>query len=181
MYSCSDATCSSWYTITALVSKIPRSLVSFNMLGTWWSGNLLFLQSLSQPLPNCDNGCKLLGKIYHRMTFDTFMTICMREYTPALLPERVHCVLMWLHGHPLLWHVCFIWSEFIIYHISSNPRWPWMQDDSYFSFQKFKWRLKINRRRKWFIKSLFYSTIEWKPIKFNFKKKEPHNLVLSLL
>ena len=29
-----------------------------------------------------------------RMTFGTFKTICMREYTPALLLEVVHCVIM---------------------------------------------------------------------------------------
>ena len=50
--------------------------------------NLLFFQSLPQPLPNCDNGCKMLGTIYRRMTFGTFMTVCMREYTPALPPEE---------------------------------------------------------------------------------------------
>ena len=42
------------------------------------------------------------------------MTVCMREYMLALLPEGVHCMLMWLFGHPLLWHMCFIWSEFVI-------------------------------------------------------------------
>ena len=36
--------------------------------------------------------------------------------------KGVHCVLMWLFGHPLLWHVCFIWSEFIIY--SYNDKLP---------------------------------------------------------
>ena len=66
---------------------------------------LTFLQSLSQPLPNCDNGCKRLGTIYSRMTFGTCMTVCMREYMPALLPERVHCVLIWVFGYPLLWRV----------------------------------------------------------------------------
>ena len=77
--------------------------------------NLLFLRSLPQPLPNCDNWCKMLGRIYRKMIFGIFMTVCMWEYMPALPPEGVHCVLMWLFGHPLLWHVCFIWSEFIIY------------------------------------------------------------------
>ena len=28
------------------------------------------------------NGCKMFGTIYRRMTFGTFMTVCMREYTP---------------------------------------------------------------------------------------------------
>ena len=48
------------------------------------SRNLLFLQSLPQSLLNCNNGCKMLGTIYHRMTFSSFLTICMREYMPAL-------------------------------------------------------------------------------------------------
>ena len=46
-------------------AQISRQL---NTHGTWWSGNLLFLQSLSQPLPNCDNRCKMLGTIYCRVT-----------------------------------------------------------------------------------------------------------------
>ena len=33
------------------------------------------------------------------------------------------CVLMWLFGHPLLWHVCFIWSEFVIIY-SYNDKLP---------------------------------------------------------
>ena len=55
--------------------------------GSWWSRNLLFLQNLPQPLPNCKNGFKMLGTIYLRMTFGSFMTICMWEYMPALPPE----------------------------------------------------------------------------------------------
>ena len=31
--------------------------------------NLLFLQSLPQPLPNCDNEWKMLGTVYRRITF----------------------------------------------------------------------------------------------------------------
>ena len=65
----------------------PQISHQLNTYGTWWSGNLLFLQSLPQPLPNCDNRCKMLGTIYHRMTFSTFMTVCMQEYKPVLLPE----------------------------------------------------------------------------------------------
>ena len=58
------------------------------------------LESLPQPLSNCDNGCKMLRTIYRRMTFGIFMTVCMREYTPALLSEW--CILcidvtVWAH------------------------------------------------------------------------------------
>ena len=31
--------------------------------------------------------CKILGTTYRRMTFGTFMTVCMLEYTPALPAE----------------------------------------------------------------------------------------------
>ena len=34
-----------------------------NMYGTRLSRNLLFFHSLPQPLPNCDNGCKIIGTI----------------------------------------------------------------------------------------------------------------------
>ena len=97
-----------------LRQKDPQISHQLNTYWTWWSGNLLFFQSLPQPLPNCDNGCKMLRTIYHRMTFGIFMTICMQEYFPALPSEGVHCELMWLSGHPLLWRVFnLIW----IYHI----------------------------------------------------------------
>ena len=65
----------------------PQISLQLNMYGTWWSGNLLFLQSLPQPSPNCDNGCKMLETVYCMMTFGTFMIVCMREYMPALPPE----------------------------------------------------------------------------------------------
>ena len=71
------------------------------------SGNLLFLQNLPQPLPDRYNVWKMLGKIYRRMTFGIFMTVCIWEYTTACC-QGVHFVLMWLLGHHVLWHVCFI-------------------------------------------------------------------------
>ena len=90
--------------------KISRQL---NMYGTWWSGNLLFLQSLPQPLPNCDNGCKMLRIIYCRMTFGTFTTVCMQKYTPALPQEGVTLSIDMTVWAPLT-VTCFIWSEFVI-------------------------------------------------------------------
>ena len=52
--------------------------------------------------PNCDKRCKILGTIYCRMTFGTFMNVCMREYKPDAARVGKHCVLMWLFGHLLL-------------------------------------------------------------------------------
>ena len=101
----------------------PQISRQLNTYETRWSGNILFLQTLPQPLPNCDNGCNILGTIYRRMTFGTFMAFRMWEYTPALLPGVLYCVIMRLFGHPLLWHVCFIWSGFVIIY-SYNDKLP---------------------------------------------------------
>ena len=79
-----------WSTRTPDLSPIQNVWVMLK-------GNLLFLQSLPKSLPNCDNGCKMLGTIYSRMSFGTFMTVCMPEYTPALLPEEGIDVTVW-HG-----------------------------------------------------------------------------------
>ena len=56
----------------------PQISCQLNTYGTWWSGNF-FLQSLPQPFLNYDNGCKMLGTIYRRMTFSTFMMFCLQE------------------------------------------------------------------------------------------------------
>ena len=103
--------------------QISRQL---NTYGTWWSGNLLFLQSVPLPLPNCDNRCKMLGTIYCRRTVCTCITISMGKHTHVLLMMGVNCVLMWLFVHPL------VLSEFIIY--SYNSKLP---VTSIFSFGDF--------------------------------------------
>ena len=46
-----------------LGQKDPQISCQLNMFRTWWSGNLFFLQSLPQPLTNCDNRCKMLGTL----------------------------------------------------------------------------------------------------------------------
>ena len=60
----------------------PQITCQLNMYGTWWRKNLLFLQSLTQPLLKC-NRCKILGTVYHRMEFGTFMTISTWECITA--------------------------------------------------------------------------------------------------
>ena len=44
------------------VQQHPQISRQLNTYGTLWSGNLLFLQSLPQALPNCDKGAKCLGQ-----------------------------------------------------------------------------------------------------------------------
>ena len=77
----------------------PQISPQLNTYGTWWSRNLLFLQSLPQPLLNCDNWCKMLGIIYRRTIFSTFMTVCLHEYMPVLPPEEV-----------TLWNDLAVWA-----------------------------------------------------------------------
>ena len=73
----------------------------------------LFLQSCHNHCRIATTGAKCLT-ICHRMTFGTFMTVCMRKYTPSLLPEGY--IVYWCDclGTPFC-DICFIWSEFIIY------------------------------------------------------------------
>lgn len=51
------------------------------------SGHIFSLHDQPQPLLNCNNRCKMLETVYHRMPFSNSMIICMREYKPVLLPE----------------------------------------------------------------------------------------------
>ena len=103
-------------------TQISRQL---NMYGAWWSGNLLFLQSLPRPLQNCDNVCKMLGTIYRRMTFSTFMTICMWEYTPVLPPDGATMCIDLTVWAPLTVTCSFV-LVWICYHIdySCNDKLP---------------------------------------------------------
>ena len=78
---------------------------------TWWSGNLLFLQSL----PNIEDGCKMLGTFYLRMTFGTFLTACMREYTHTLPPGGALCINMTVWEHFTV--TCLFHLVWICYHI----------------------------------------------------------------
>ena len=92
----------------------PQISHQLNTCGTWWSRNLLFLLSRQ-------NHCQIA----------TMSAWCLEQsiagwYSAPLWPfecentylhccqRGIHCVLMWLFGHLLLWHVCFIWSEFVI-------------------------------------------------------------------
>ena len=99
-------------------SQISRQM---NTYGTWWSVNLLFLQSLPQPLTNCDNGCQMLGTIYRKMAFGTFITVCMRKYTPACR-QRGYSV-NW-SDWALLTVTCVFNLFWICYHIFHNDKLP---------------------------------------------------------
>ena len=94
--------------------QYPQISRQLSMYGTWCSGNLLFLQSLPQPLPNYDKWCKMLETIYRRMAFGTFMTFTCKN--TRLCCRHWGCTVCWCDclGTPYR-HTCFIWSEFIIY------------------------------------------------------------------
>ena len=99
----------------------PKISHQLNTYGTWWSGNLLSLQCLSQPFPNCDM-CKMLGIITGWHSAPLWMFVCKNTCLHCC-QRGLHCELMWLFGHPLLWHVSFIWSEFLIMQ-SHNDKLP---------------------------------------------------------
>ena len=92
-----------WYIVTNMCSNpstCPSTfLQAYNAMPFKW--------------PNCNNRCKMLGTIYHRMTFGTFMTICMQEYKPALSPGGYTVYWCDCLGTPCC-DMCFIWSEFVI-------------------------------------------------------------------
>ena len=94
--------------------QISPQLITY---GTWWSGNLIFLQSLPQPLLNCDNRCKMLGTFYRRMTSGTFITVFMREYMTALLPEESTLCTDVTAWEPLTMTCVFHLVWIICYHI----------------------------------------------------------------
>ena len=73
--------------------QISRPLNTYSV-GNVEVGKYSFSRACHKPLPNCDNGYKMLETIYRRMTFVTFMTVCIREYTPTFSSRGIHCVLI---------------------------------------------------------------------------------------
>ena len=122
---CCDATSSLWCTTMHWPAKSP----DLSLIVHVWDKmkRELYLQRIPQPLPNCDKGCKVFGTIYRRMTFGTFMTVCMREYTPALPPEGVTLCID-VTGYPLLWYVFFAFGlnlSYITYSYSDKLPVAW--------------------------------------------------------
>ena len=76
---------------------------------------LILLQSLPQPLLNCGNGYKMLGTIYRRWHSASLWSFACENISLRYGQRGLHCVLMWLFGHPLLWHMCFIWYDFFFF------------------------------------------------------------------
>ena len=81
-WKCSTHHCwKQWHTTDTFVPNMCSNLsmylfsfpLTYNMTPFKWS--------------NCDNRCKMLETVYRRMTFGTFITVYMREYTPALPSE----------------------------------------------------------------------------------------------
>ena len=68
---------------------------------------------LATTIAGLQQQCKMLGTVRHRMIISTFMTVCMREYTPVLPQEGATLYLCDCFGTPYC-DVCFIWFEFVI-------------------------------------------------------------------
>ena len=106
-------TYSSWCT-TALASKVPRSLANWTRMGHEEAGTYSFSRA-------CHNHCWIatmdawcLGQSIAGWHLAALWPFACKNTRLHYCQREVYCVLMWLFGHPLLWHVFFIWSEFVI-------------------------------------------------------------------
>ena len=53
--------------------------------------------------------------MYHRMTFGTFMAVCMQEYTPVLPPEGAICHMYLQYNWTWPWVVAFLSVVYLIW------------------------------------------------------------------
>ena len=64
--------------------------------------------------PNCQNTARCFGQSIAGWHTAPLWPLACENTRLRYRQRELHCVLMWRFGHLLLWHVCFIWSEFII-------------------------------------------------------------------
>ena len=111
-YGCYDATCSSWRT-TALTSKNSRFLANWTQMGHDEAGTYSFCRACQNHCRIATMGARCLGQSIAGYLTPSWPSAC--KNTCLCCHQRgLHCVLIGLFGYPLLWHVCFIWSEFVI-------------------------------------------------------------------
>ena len=113
-YGCCDAICSSWCSTTALASKNHRSLTNWTHMGHDEAGTYSFSRAFHNHCQIATTGARCLGQSIEWWHSAPLWLFACENTRLCYRPMGVHCVLIWLFGHPLLWHVCFIWSEFII-------------------------------------------------------------------
>ena len=106
--------CSSWCTTTALARRIHRSLANRTCMGHDEAGPYSFSRACHDHCWVVATGARCLGHtIVGSHAAPSRLSACENTHL-CCCQSGLDCELMWLLGHPLLWHVCFIWSQFII-------------------------------------------------------------------
>ena len=112
-YGCCDTMLSSWCT-TALANKNPRSLANWTCMGHDEAGTYFFSRACHNHCQIVTMGAKFLGQSIGWWHSEAISPFACDNTCLHCRQRGLHCVLMRLFWHPLLWHVCFIWSEFVI-------------------------------------------------------------------
>ena len=100
----------------SLASRITRSLTNYTRIGHDEAGTHCTLSP--EPATTIAELRQRVQDFWDSLSQDDIRHLC--DHLNVIIPTCVaasglHCVLMLLFGHPLLWRVCFIWSEFVIY------------------------------------------------------------------
>ena len=112
-YGCCDAACSSWCTITALASKIPRSLSNWTRMRHNEAGTYSFSKVCHNHFWIATTDARCLGQYIAGWNSAPLWLIACENTRLYCRQTGLHCVLMWLFEHSLLWHVFhLVW----IYH-----------------------------------------------------------------
>ena len=108
---------------TALANKNPRSLTSWTYMGYDEEGTYSFSRACHNHWWIVTTGARYLGQSitgWHLAPYDHLHVRINTLKCLCCCQRGLHCVLMWQFGHPLLWHVCFIWIEFVIIYSYSD-------------------------------------------------------------
>ena len=118
---------------------------------------------------NCDNDCKMLGTVYHRMIFGTFMVICVGNRRLCCRQRGKHFVLMWLFFYlenalqPVFYLKVYhgvitnllIWIIVVVYCKLSGGSWSYLRCGYVASGPPGVWRwdaeMMVDPWRKWCI------------------------------
>ena len=106
-YGCCNATCSSWYTTTVLASKIARSFANWTHKGHDEVRTYSFSRACHNHCQIATMGARHMGQsITEWHSAPLWQNACENTHFHCH-QTGLHSVLLWLFGHPLLWHVSF--------------------------------------------------------------------------
>ena len=100
----------------------PRSLANWAGTGHGEAGTYSLSRACHNHYRIATTGARSLGKCIAGWHL-ALLWLSSRENTCLRCRQMgLHYVLMWLFGHPLLWLVCFICSEFVTYSYNDKLR-----------------------------------------------------------